>query len=333
MIGKIGRFGSNFLGALQYVYFGIKANRTRDLTSLRGELVFAQSINLTLISDTRLRGGATNRLNIEQMAEAMQTSASFNNRLRKPVWHQSFAFPPGEQPSNAVLVSICEGFVRAFGLADNQVLVFRHRDKNHDHIHIIANRVNHMGRTTALDSQNYRRTAQFCRLMEARHELIPAPHLISEELDGKLRLANTSATNRLRPTAERTPCETDKLLAAIIESKGVATDMPTFIEQLRERGYAAVTSERIGPDRKRWVGIVYGKTFAGGTERWVSGSTLGSAFTHRELSTFFEQKAVALARLSSTTPMNTMAAEAVEISRQDQAEKKKSDEVRLRFKP
>lgn len=330
MIGKIGRFGSNFLGALQYVYYSTKPNRTRDLTTLRGELIFVQHLNPTLLYDPRLKGETIHRLNVENMATAMQTTASLNNRLRKPVWHQTLAFPPGEQPSNAQLAAICGAFVETFGLVDNQALAFRHRDKEHDHIHLIANRVDHTGRTTALDSQNYQRTAQFCRLMEARYGLTPTNHPISEELDGKRRVAKLTATNPLRPAPEKT--ELDRLRAAILEAQGAATDMPTFVDQLLQRGYAAVTSERAGPDGKRRVGIVYSKTFAGGAERWVSGSTLGPAFTHRELLIFFAQKQAERNQFPSNAPLIPETNVAT-TTPQKSAGPVLSDELRQRFNP
>ena len=333
MIGKIGRFGSNFLGALQYVYFGTKSNRTRDLTTLRGELVFAQHVNLTPVQDNRLKGEPTTRLNIETIADAMQTTAALNNRLRKPVWHQTFAFPPGEQPANVQLSAICESFADTFGLSNNQVVAFRHRDKQHDHIHIIANRVNRTGRTTAQDSQNYRRTAQFCRLMEVEHGLTPTRHLIGEELDGKRRLVKNRVASQQRPVLESGPTELDQLCAAITEAKGVATDVPTFVEQLRQWGYAAVTSERAGPDGKQWVGIAYGKTFAGGTERWVSGSTLGPAFTHRALLAFFAQKQAPVIAAPGSDATISPTANAVETTPLKPTGPVLSDEVRLRINP
>ena len=333
MIGKIGRFGSNFLGALQYVYFDTKSNRTRDLTTLRGELVFAQHVNLTLVQDNRLKGEPTHRLNIETIADAMQTTAALNNRLRKPVWHQTFAFPPGEQPANAQLSAICEAFVDTFGLSDNQVIAFRHRDKQHDHIHVIANRVSRLGRTTAQDSQNYRRTAQFCRLMEVHHGLTPTRHLIGEELDGKRRLAKTAEASQQRPASESGPTELDQLRAAITEAKDMATDIPTFVEQLGQRGYAAVTSERTGPDGKQRVGITYGKTFAGGAERWVSGSTLGPAFTHRALLAFFDQQQAPVIPAPGNNATVSPTANAEETTPRKPTEPVQSDEVRLRINP
>jgi hypothetical protein len=294
MIGKIARFGSSFLGAIQYVYFGMKPNRTRDLTSLRGELVFAQRTNLMLLPDSRLKNGLTHRLNVEAIAAAMQTTAALNSRLRKPVWHQSFAFPPREQPSAMTLAAICEAFVGTFGFAQNQVVAFRHRDKQHDHIHIIANRVDHRGQTTALDSHNYRRTAAFCRLMEVRHQLMLTPHLTSEQLDGKY---PASATRTTTDGPERT-----QLLAAIEAARQEATDISTFVEQLRQRGYVAVSSERTGSTGKRRGGLVYGKQFAGGTDRWIKASALGATYTYRSLQAFFQQKQALAERLAGAAP-------------------------------
>jgi hypothetical protein len=94
---------------------------------------------------------------------------------------------------------------------------------------------------------------------------------------------------------------------AIREAQHLASDMPSFMEQLGQRGYVVVTSERTAPNGKRRVGIVYGKEFAGGTERWVSGSAIGAAFTHRGLLTFFEQKQAEALRQTVSPSLNSPA--------------------------
>jgi hypothetical protein len=90
MIGKVARFGSSFLGAMQYCYYETRANHSLDRTRIRGELLFVQHLSVTVVADPRLRNESKTRLALEQMAETMQSVASLNDRVRKPVWHQSF---------------------------------------------------------------------------------------------------------------------------------------------------------------------------------------------------------------------------------------------------
>ena len=122
MIGKVARFGSSFLGAIQYCYYETRANRSLDRTRIRGELLFAQHLGVSIITDNQLRQESKQRLNIEQMANTMKLVAALNDRISKPVWHQSFSFPIGECPSPDIMVCICQSFARTFGMEQNPLV-------------------------------------------------------------------------------------------------------------------------------------------------------------------------------------------------------------------
>lgn len=173
MIGKVARFGSSFLGAIQYCYYETRTNRSLDRTRLRGELLYAQHVGVSVVTDQRLRQDVKQRLNIEDMADSMKSVAALNDRIRKPVWHQSFSFPIGECPPAEVMLRICQSFARTFGMENNPMVAFRHRDCDHEHFHIVASRVDLDGKNTAKTSFNYREVGRFCRVMEKRHGLMP----------------------------------------------------------------------------------------------------------------------------------------------------------------
>lgn len=180
MIGKVARLGSSFLGALQYCYYETNANRSLDRTRIRGELLFAQHLGISVIADDKLRNESKQRLNIEEMALTMQSLAMLNERIRKPVWHQSFSFPIGESPSSDVLIRICQSFARSFGMGNNPMVAFRHRDREHDHFHIVASRIDLDGLNTAKTKFNYREVGRFCRAMETRYKLTPGTPMTTD---------------------------------------------------------------------------------------------------------------------------------------------------------
>ncbi|XAZ81926.1 relaxase/mobilization nuclease domain-containing protein (plasmid) [Fibrella sp. ES10-3-2-2] len=173
MIGKVARFGSSFLGAIQYCYYETRTNRSLDRTRLRGELLYAQHVGVSVVTDQRLRQDVKQRLNIGDMADSMKSVAALNDRIRKPVWHQSFSFPIGECPPAEVMLRICQSFARTFGMENNPMVAFRHRDCDHEHFHIVASRIDLDGKNTAKTSFNYREVGRFCRAMEKRHGLMP----------------------------------------------------------------------------------------------------------------------------------------------------------------
>ncbi len=59
------------------------------------------------------------------------------------------------------------------------MVVFRHSEKDHDHFHIIASRVDLDGKNTAQSTHNFRRVGQFCRDMETKYTLTPTQPMLS----------------------------------------------------------------------------------------------------------------------------------------------------------
>ncbi len=65
----------------------------------------------------------------------------------KPVFHAALTFPHGEDPGDEKLVAIARDYLREIGMVDTQHATVKHTDKEHLHLHIIANRVNNEGKT------------------------------------------------------------------------------------------------------------------------------------------------------------------------------------------
>lgn len=128
---------------------------------------------------------------MESLTQQFMSTREKNRKLSKFTWHHSFSFPPGEKPTVEQIREIALAFASEFGFENNQMLVFRHMDKNHDHFHIAANRINHNGKNTADHFNNYARTGKFCRKMEQQLGLqtIAEMHLTDPNRP-KNRLAN-----------------------------------------------------------------------------------------------------------------------------------------------
>ena len=178
MIGKVASIGTNFLGTLEYCYYATRPNRSLDRSQVRGELVYFQHVPVSTANDAKQEQGMNGAiLNIEKMAERMQRIACVNCRIEKPVWHQAFSFPVGEKVSNETMAEICQLFAQRFGMENNQIVAFRHADKDHDHFHIIANRISLDGKNTAKTRFNFLEIGRFCREMEQLYELTPTAQM------------------------------------------------------------------------------------------------------------------------------------------------------------
>ncbi len=106
-----------------------------------------------------------------QLIKQFKEAKCLNPKLSKPVMHITLGLAPGEFLEEGKLIEIAEHCAESFGFTDNQYLAVEHRDTDHQHIHIVANRIGFNGKTNVSDSNCYKKVAAFCRKMEKKYEL------------------------------------------------------------------------------------------------------------------------------------------------------------------
>ncbi len=71
-------------------------------------------------------------------------------------------------------MEMSQACAKDMGFENNQYVAILHRDTNHQHIHIVANRIGYDKRTVS-DSNSYKKIADYCRKMELRYGLKRVP--------------------------------------------------------------------------------------------------------------------------------------------------------------
>lgn len=121
-------------------------------------------------------------------------------RTTRPVFHASLALPPGQQATDDQWQTAGESYLKEMGfdLDKSQYVITRHRDTDHDHIHIIANRVQLDGRTVS-ENRDFKRSHEATRAAEKAAGL--------EAFQGKVTEKGTLANLRaqVREAAEGNP--------------------------------------------------------------------------------------------------------------------------------
>lgn len=199
MIGKVG-LGNFAKGILSYCYYEkeLSARQAKEMTldDVRGELIYIQHLGISTLKD--------GRLDLDYLAKQMLDNRDKNRNLNKYVWHQSFSFPPGEDPPKEKLTTLAQEFAKEFGFSENQMLVFRHNDTKHKHIHIVANRINYNGKNTADHFKNYARTGEFSRRMEMELGLTITPDMsLNQKVKQQVPTQDTAIIN-LRKLVDQT---------------------------------------------------------------------------------------------------------------------------------
>lgn len=208
MIGKISK-GSDFHGLLAYL-----------LKHGRGEILDA--INLSSTDP----GEAAGEMTIASM---------MSRRVRKPVLHCSISYGPGENPSEDQMRMDGQAALKGLGLEENQAIVIRHRDRDHPHMHIAANRVGPRGRTVH-DSQSYAQLESVLREIEGRRGWRPVPGRNAPGLEGQ-RFCGAALRPDPRQVSVPTPVR-----AALLE----ATTWKELHERLETAGWRLEVKKRPG---------------------------------------------------------------------------------------
>ena len=132
MIGKIS-IGKSFKGCINYCLNDKTINKRNE------EKLFKDRAEIILFN--RCFGGA--RELIEQFNEVR----FLNKKLSKPVLHITLSFSPGEKLPTNILTEIAQQCAENLGFDKNQFISVKHLDTGHQHIHIVANRVDFDGKT------------------------------------------------------------------------------------------------------------------------------------------------------------------------------------------
>jgi hypothetical protein len=157
MIGKIST-GKSFRGCLNYLHEG-RLQQSKALQEIEQEKKQAQVIWYNQCFGNK-----------KELIQQFNEVRYLNPKLSKPVLHASLSFAHSDQLSNQDKIDIGKQMAKDFGFENNQYVVIEHANRQHQHLHIVANRVGYDAKTVS-DSNNYKRIANFCRSIEKKHQL------------------------------------------------------------------------------------------------------------------------------------------------------------------
>ena len=219
--------------------------------------------------DSRIIGGNMAGDTPRVMSAEFAASRQLNPQLEKAVYHSSLSLPKGEHLDDLTWNALADDYIEGMEFAQCQYVVYRHSDKEHDHIHIVASRIRITDGTTVSDSWDYVRSEQLIRSLESKYELTPTVSSNQKQQRGQ-----TSGEMRL---IERTGAESvrEKLQAIIDAHSDEPVTMPELVNRLKDKG----VDTRIAVTRTGKIkGISYQLDGVS-----TSGTHLGKAYTFNGL--------------------------------------------------
>ena len=108
------------------------------------------------------------------IARSMQGQADDKpgHKLKNPVYHISLDFAHEDAPklTDTLMVEIAREYMRRMGITNTQYIVCRHTDREHQHLHIVANRVDNDGNTIN-DRNDAIRNVAVCKALTREYGL------------------------------------------------------------------------------------------------------------------------------------------------------------------
>ena len=146
MIAKIVK-GSNFRGVVNYIL-----DKEKDAEILVSDGLFSENKDTIVMS--------------------FEAQSGMNPRVTKPVGHIALAFSREDEHrlTDRTMAGIALEYLERMSIKDTQVLVVRHFDKEHPHVHIAFNRIANDGRTIS-DRNERIRSTRICKELTRKYGL------------------------------------------------------------------------------------------------------------------------------------------------------------------
>lgn len=176
-----------------------------------------------------LIGGNMVGENPRELGAEFRFSRALNPKVERAVYHASLSVPASERLDEDKWRAIASDYLNGMGFDDNQYVVVRHTDRNHDHIHIVASRIKLTGECVH-DGWDYRRSEQLIRQLEQDYQL----EAVSPSWEKGRRSPTTGEWRQGQRTGEDSVRE--RLQDYIDEAAADCPTMPELMNRLKDEG-------------------------------------------------------------------------------------------------
>jgi hypothetical protein len=106
----------------------------------------------------------------ETARQEMAATAAMSRRVKDPCYHFVLTMAELENPTDEQFHEAAKIALAELDLADHQAVIAIHRDRDHQHVHIVVNRVNPVTHKANVLSHDYAKLEKACREIEMRQQ-------------------------------------------------------------------------------------------------------------------------------------------------------------------
>ncbi len=199
-----------------------------------------------------------------ELAAEFRVSRQLNLRLKKVVYHASLSLPKTEHLNDVEWRAIATTYLQGMGFGENQYVIYRHTDQDHDHIHMVASRIRLTDGKTVKDSWDYRRSEVLIRKLEQEYQL----EAVAPSWEQDRRAPTTGERRQLERTGKASVrVQLQMLIDGVVQQKAT---MPQVIDLLQRQGIEV----KVYSTHKGIRGMSYQQDGVA-----LSGTQLGKAYT------------------------------------------------------
>jgi hypothetical protein len=146
--------------------------------------------------------------NLKVAASVMRHTANQSVRCKKPVYHMAISWPSGDDVDREAMEEIAERTLADMGLDEHQALIVAHNDAEHNHIHIVVNRVHPETGKAWATSHDRKRVMESLRAQELERGLQYVPNRLTDR--EKMKEPPSPSRNQVMKEKADKQIETDR---------------------------------------------------------------------------------------------------------------------------
>jgi Relaxase/Mobilisation nuclease domain len=209
-------------------------------------------------------GGNMSGQTVAELTAEFRRAQELNPTVLQPAYHIALSLPHQDHLDETDWQVLAADYLERMGYGESQYVLFRHADRDHDHVHLVASRIRLTDGKLVPDSWDYHRSQAILRQLEQEYQLTST--LSSWEVGD--RPLNRGEVEKLERTGEKSIRQQlqEKLTVCAQQSQ----TLPEYLHHAQRAGIEIKLRSTPGGD----IGISYQ---LGGVA--LSGTQLGKDYT------------------------------------------------------
>ncbi|WP_336512521.1 relaxase/mobilization nuclease domain-containing protein [Serratia symbiotica] len=217
-------------------------NKIRRGKGFRGVVSYALNPASHHLQTPIVIGGNMLGFSVDEITEEFNRTCNLRKDVQKPVWHNSLRLPKGDCLSNNEWKVIADDYMNRMGFSDTHLRCYvLHDDKDGQHIHIIASRINVLNSQLYLGRNENLISTKIIQELEVKYNLkrtVGPLNLKSKSLEREKATRNELMMEKR--TGEPSPKKVIQNTIDKILTNYVSLDLDKFIRELSKHSIQTI---------------------------------------------------------------------------------------------